>query len=197
MKPEITNIEIDFTAWDERCPCFMVIETKIDKDTEYIDCAEDVVQLINEALETSRLTRETQIHISYKTNTSIPLTMNCSLSMQEILYFENKPKYGIDFLPPTKMTDEERKELVESIFSNADNSLQKEIYEVFEYLLNTEIQEYCEKGERQMETSNNTENKKILESIDVICLNCIEDTLEDNSCCEDCPVRKLADFIEY
>ena len=196
MKSEITNIEIDFTAWDEKCPCFATVKTKFGEHGDYIDSANDVVNMMKDVLEMWRLSRETQIHISYKTDTTIPLEMTCSLSMQEILYFRNKPKYGIDFLPPKEMTDEARRELVRNIFSNADNSLQKEIYEVFEYLLNTEIQEYCEKGERQMETSNNTENKKILESIDVICLNCIEDTLEDNSCCEECPVRKLADFIE-
>ena len=34
------------------------------------------------------------------------------------------------------------------------------------------------------------DNKKILEAIDLVCLNCVEDTLTDNSCCENCPVRK-------
>ena len=32
----------------------------------------------------------------------------------------------------------------------------------------------------------------ILEAIDVVCLNCVEDTLGDNSCCDTCPVRKTA-----
>ena len=31
---------------------------------------------------------------------------------------------------------------------------------------------------------------EILEAIDIVCLNCVEDTLTDNSCCENCPVRK-------
>lgn len=36
---------------------------------------------------------------------------------------------------------------------------------------------------------------KILEAIDIVCLNCVEDTLEDNSCCENCPVRKTHDSL--
>lgn len=36
---------------------------------------------------------------------------------------------------------------------------------------------------------------KLLDAIDTVCLNCIEDTLEDNSCCDKCPVRKLYDCI--
>jgi len=36
---------------------------------------------------------------------------------------------------------------------------------------------------------------KILEAIDIVCLNCVEDTLTDNSCCENCPVRKTADSL--
>ena len=34
------------------------------------------------------------------------------------------------------------------------------------------------------------DNTKIIEAIDLVCLNCVEDTLTDNSCCENCPVRK-------
>lgn len=36
----------------------------------------------------------------------------------------------------------------------------------------------------------------VCEAIDVVCLNCVEDTLLDNSCCETCPVRKLYDSIK-
>lgn len=38
-------------------------------------------------------------------------------------------------------------------------------------------------------------DRKILDAVDIVCLNCIEDTLEDNACCDTCPVRKLADSI--
>lgn len=38
-------------------------------------------------------------------------------------------------------------------------------------------------------------NSKVFEAADVICLNCIENTLEDNSICEHCPVRKLVDYL--
>lgn len=141
MKSEITDIFIDFEAWGNKYPCFMTIETEGGEDIGYVDSAKDVINMTEEMLKTSSLSKESQIHISYKTETSIPLTMTCRLSMQEILYFRNKPKYGIDFLPPIKMTDEERKELVKSIFSNADEILLEEIYEVFEYLLNTGVQE--------------------------------------------------------
>ena len=141
MKSEITNIEIDFTAWDERRPCLTTAKTKFGEHCDYVDSAKDVINMMKEALKMWRLTRETQIHISYKTDTTIPLEMTCQLSMQKILYFRNKPKYGIDFLPPVKMTDEERKELVKSIFANADEILQEEICEVFEYLLNVGVHE--------------------------------------------------------
>lgn len=141
MKSEITNIFIDFRSWEDRRPCFMAIIANGRVDKEYIDSAKDVISMLKEALKASYLARETEITIIYNTDTVIPLEMTCSLSMQKILYFRNKPKYGIDFLPPVKMTYEERKELVKSIFSNADEILQEEICEVFEYLLNTEIQE--------------------------------------------------------
>lgn len=39
------------------------------------------------------------------------------------------------------------------------------------------------------------DNTKILEAIDIVCLNCVEDTLTDNSCCENCPVRKTHDSL--
>ena len=35
----------------------------------------------------------------------------------------------------------------------------------------------------------------LLEAIDLVCLNCVEDTLKDNSCCEKCAVRKTADAV--
>ena len=142
MKSEITNILIDFRSWGDRCPCLIAIclgeNSVID---EYIDTAKDAILALKGALKTSYLTRETQICIKYRTNTVIPLTMNCAFDMYKILYFRNKPKYGIDFLPPVKMEDDERKELIKSIFSNADEILREEIYEVFEYLLNTGVQE--------------------------------------------------------
>ena len=36
----------------------------------------------------------------------------------------------------------------------------------------------------------------VCEAIDLVCLNCIEDTAGDNSCCDSCPVRKLYDSIK-
>ena len=41
----------------------------------------------------------------------------------------------------------------------------------------------------------NEADRKILDAVDTVCLNCVEDTLEDNTCCDTCPVRKLADSI--
>lgn len=38
-------------------------------------------------------------------------------------------------------------------------------------------------------------NNKILEAIDTVCLDCLENTLENPSVCDSCPVRKLADSI--
>lgn len=43
--------------------------------------------------------------------------------------------------------------------------------------------------------TSDTKNK-VLKAIDLVCINCVEDTLEDNSCCETCPVRKLADSYQ-
>lgn len=37
---------------------------------------------------------------------------------------------------------------------------------------------------------------KLTEASDIVCLNCIEDTLTDNSCCENCPVRKTLDYLK-
>lgn len=39
------------------------------------------------------------------------------------------------------------------------------------------------------------DNTEILEAIDLVCLNCVEDTLTDNLCCENCPVRKTYDSL--
>lgn len=39
------------------------------------------------------------------------------------------------------------------------------------------------------------ENGAIFDAADVICLNCVEDTLNDNSVCENCPVRKLCNSL--
>ena len=35
----------------------------------------------------------------------------------------------------------------------------------------------------------------ILDAVDVVCLNCVEDTLNDNSVCEKCPVRKMSNSL--
>ena len=35
----------------------------------------------------------------------------------------------------------------------------------------------------------------IFDAVDVVCLNCVEDTLNDNSVCENCPVRKLCNSL--
>lgn len=35
----------------------------------------------------------------------------------------------------------------------------------------------------------------ILDTADVVCLNCVEDTLNDNSVYEKCPVRKLCNSL--
>jgi hypothetical protein len=37
---------------------------------------------------------------------------------------------------------------------------------------------------------------EIIKAIDVVCINCVEDTLEDENKCDNCPVRKLAMKIE-
>jgi hypothetical protein len=38
--------------------------------------------------------------------------------------------------------------------------------------------------------------REIIKAIDVVCINCVEDTLEDENKCDNCPVRKLAMRIE-
>ena len=37
--------------------------------------------------------------------------------------------------------------------------------------------------------------KNVLDAIDTVCLHCVEDTLNDESICSSCPVRKLAASI--
>ena len=46
-----------------------------------------------------------------------------------------------------------------------------------------------------MKMSKEKENE-ILDAVDVVCLNCVEDTLNDNSVCKKCPVRKLCNSLE-
>ena len=38
---------------------------------------------------------------------------------------------------------------------------------------------------------------KILDAVDTVCLNCVEDTLNNPNVCEGCPVRKMCDSLEY
>lgn len=40
------------------------------------------------------------------------------------------------------------------------------------------------------------EAEKILEAVDVVCMNCIEDTLNKNVC-DNCPVRKMCNELEW
>lgn len=40
------------------------------------------------------------------------------------------------------------------------------------------------------------EEKEILNAIDVVCINCVEDTLNNENICENCPVRKLSESME-
>ncbi len=37
---------------------------------------------------------------------------------------------------------------------------------------------------------------KILEAVDVVCMNCREDTL-NNNVCDNCPVRKMCNELEW
>ena len=39
--------------------------------------------------------------------------------------------------------------------------------------------------------------EEILQAIDTVCMYCPEDTLEDNSCCDSCPVRRLYDYASH
>ena len=40
------------------------------------------------------------------------------------------------------------------------------------------------------------EETEILNAIDLVCLNCVEDTLNNENICDNCPVRKLSDQID-
>lgn len=44
---------------------------------------------------------------------------------------------------------------------------------------------------------NSKEADKILEATDVVCMNCVKDTLNNEVACDDCPVRKLCLSLEY
>ena len=41
------------------------------------------------------------------------------------------------------------------------------------------------------------ESGKILDAIDTVCINCVEDTLNNQDKCKDCPVRKLSESLEW
>lgn len=43
---------------------------------------------------------------------------------------------------------------------------------------------------------NNAEYERFLEAVDEVCMNCIEDTIENPDICENCPVRKTCDFLK-
>lgn len=36
---------------------------------------------------------------------------------------------------------------------------------------------------------------EFLDAVDVVCLNCVEDTLNDDEVCNRCPVRKTCDYL--
>lgn len=38
---------------------------------------------------------------------------------------------------------------------------------------------------------------KILDAVDIICINCVEDTLNNQGKCDNCPVRKLSESLEW
>lgn len=46
-----------------------------------------------------------------------------------------------------------------------------------------------------MENKRKEETKKITDAIDVVCLNCIEDTINSSEVCCRCPVRKLSESL--
>ena len=54
---------------------------------------------------------------------------------------------------------------------------------------------YAERIERANNMIREMYRIDVCEAIDLVCLNCIEDTAGDNSCCDSCPVRKLYDTI--
>ena len=37
---------------------------------------------------------------------------------------------------------------------------------------------------------------QILDAVDVVCINCVEDTLNNDGICEKCPVRKLCNSLD-
>lgn len=39
--------------------------------------------------------------------------------------------------------------------------------------------------------------EKILDAVCTVCMNCVEDTLNNSNICESCPVRKLWGSLEY
>lgn len=39
--------------------------------------------------------------------------------------------------------------------------------------------------------------EKILDAVDTVCMNCVEDTLNNPNTCESCPVRKMCTSLEY
>ena len=44
---------------------------------------------------------------------------------------------------------------------------------------------------------NREEANKILDATDVVCINCVENTLDNEDICDNCPVRKLCLSLEY
>ena len=41
-----------------------------------------------------------------------------------------------------------------------------------------------------------TEYEKFLEAVDLVCINCAEDTLDNPDVCDSCPVRKTCKMVE-
>ena len=39
------------------------------------------------------------------------------------------------------------------------------------------------------------EYKKFLDAVDVVCINCVEDTLNNSEVCDHCPIRKTCDSL--
>ena len=40
------------------------------------------------------------------------------------------------------------------------------------------------------------EYREYLKAVDIVCLNCAENTLEDETICQNCPVRKTAELYK-
>lgn len=38
--------------------------------------------------------------------------------------------------------------------------------------------------------------EKFLEAVDIVCMDCVEDTLNNPDVCETCPVRKTCDYLK-